>query len=499
MDTPIDEERNKEYFNLNGYYLKVSVQKEQITIIVYNSTTLNGIRFETTLSHNDISKIEKIKSLSPSDLFESINSSIEDRKLIIKEEKNSMSLYLMEGKQLDTNKDLQIPLHKSAKSENNEYTKILSNIIGNLREENKSMKNDINEMKKVLYKLNNQYSDSASKKISSNDNSNIPPANNSNTDIRLRGNAFNPPSYKGHTHNNYYNNINNNFFNNYNNINNNNNYNNNLPQNEKKIPTQNDKNPPLNSKTENERQNSKENPLKNSLTISSLAKIQYGFYPEVTLSQNSCSLIAGYGANTYNGIVRKYNEDRIKAILDYKIKRTLHEGNGNTFNPTVSYFGIYDGHGGEKCCDFLQNNLHTFILESNFFPNHIYQAISEAYDRAEREFRPLVYDETNAKLLDKSGSCALSAIIMDDNCFITFLGDSRGLYSLDGGNYLYQITRDHKPNDPLEMKRIVDHGGKVYRDERVIIKGQTYNIKDLKVVPPFPLPYRVYPGNLSVS
>ena len=42
------------------------------------------------------------------------------------------------------------------------------------------------------------------------------------------------------------------------------------------------------------------------------------------------------------------------------------------------------------------------------------------------------------------------------------VGDSRAILSADHGENLYVLTRDHKPNDPEEMKRIVDNGGKVY-------------------------------------
>ena len=57
-------------------------------------------------------------------------------------------------------------------------------------------------------------------------------------------------------------------------------------------------------------------------------------------------------------------------------------------------------------------------------------------------------------MLDKSGSCALSALIIDEWCYIIYLGDSRGIYSFDSGNQLFQITRDHKPNDIIERTRI---------------------------------------------
>jgi len=30
--------------------------------------------------------------------------------------------------------------------------------------------------------------------------------------------------------------------------------------------------------------------------------------------------------------------------------------------PEVSFFAIYDGHGGTKCADFLKDNLHNFVI-----------------------------------------------------------------------------------------------------------------------------------------
>ena len=101
-------------------------------------------------------------------------------------------------------------------------------------------------------------------------------------------------------------------------------------------------------------------------------------------------------------------------------------------------------------------------------------------------------------MLDKSGSCALSALIMDEWCYVTYLGDSRGLYSFDGGNQLFQITRDHKPNDICEKTRIERAGGKIYKDTRLKINGQKVHVKE-ESVPGFKFPFRVVPGNLSVS
>ena len=48
-------------------------------------------------------------------------------------------------------------------------------------------------------------------------------------------------------------------------------------------------------------------------------------------------------------------------------------------------------------------------------------------------------------------------------CYIANVGDSRALMSADGGNYSISLSRDHKPNDDNEQKRIVEGGGKIYQ------------------------------------
>ena len=36
--------------------------------------------------------------------------------------------------------------------------------------------------------------------------------------------------------------------------------------------------------------------------------------------------------------------------------------------PKLSYFSIYDGHGGKNCADYLKNNLHKLIINNQYFP-----------------------------------------------------------------------------------------------------------------------------------
>ena len=217
----------------------------------------------------------------------------------------------------------------------------------------------------------------------------------------------------------------------------------------------------------------------------------------IQLSANPFSKIIGYGANSYNGTVRQYNEDRIKIILDHKTNKSC-SINGKVINPNISYFAIYDGHGGNGCTNFLQENLHNYIFNSEFFPQKPLGAIYQAYEKAENNFTAKAFDYKNIKLLDKSGSCSLSALIIDENCYMTYLGDSRAIYSYDSGNQLFQVTRDHKPNHPIEASRIQLAGGKVYKDTRLKVNGVTIKV-DEKQAAGINFPYRVYPGNLSVN
>ena len=167
-------------------------------------------------------------------------------------------------------------------------------------------------------------------------------------------------------------------------------------------------------------------------------------------------------------------------------------------DPKISYFAIYDGHGGEKCCKFLQENLHNYIFNSKFFPLYTTQAINNAYIQAEKDFSEKVIDPETWKLSDKSGSCAVSALIIDQYCFITNLGNSRALYSYDSGNQFYQVTRDHKPNDPIEKERIEQAGGKISKEDILKINGIFVKLDKKKLPPGVTIPYRLVPGNIAV-
>ena len=48
---------------------------------------------------------------------------------------------------------------------------------------------------------------------------------------------------------------------------------------------------------------------------------------------------------------------------------------------------------------------------------------------------------------------------MGEICYVANVGDSRAIMSVDGGENILWLSKDHKPEDEEETKRVEDHGG----------------------------------------
>ena len=230
------------------------------------------------------------------------------------------------------------------------------------------------------------------------------------------------------------------------------------------------------------------------MTVNSLANIPYDEYPDVEFSKNQAYNIIAYAANSYNGKIKKYNEDTYNHLVAVEKDCII---NGTSQKKIISYFGLFDGHGGDKCSIFLKNNFHKILFNLNNFPSNPSESIRDAFLNAENQFFHIAV--SNGKLVDKSGSCATIALIIDNILYSINLGDSRALYSRDGGKEFYQITRDHKPNDDIERKRIEKFGGKVYYANKTVVNGVEVTLKEEDFGKGFTFPYRLLPSGLAVS
>lgn len=95
--------------------------------------------------------------------------------------------------------------------------------------------------------------------------------------------------------------------------------------------------------------------------------------------------------------------------------------------PKCSFFGIYDGHGGSACADYLRDNLHQFVIREPSFPWNPREALKKGFESAETKF--LEACQSKDKVLDHSGSCAVTCLIVGDMCYVANVGDSRAILS----------------------------------------------------------------------
>ena len=87
------------------------------------------------------------------------------------------------------------------------------------------------------------------------------------------------------------------------------------------------------------------------------------------------------------------------------------------------------------------------------------------FEKAENEWTnkyALRGEGETEQVVERSGSCAIVTIIIDEMCFVANVGDSRAILSGESGSRIFPLSRDHKPTDPHEQQRIFKAGGQVY-------------------------------------
>jgi serine/threonine protein phosphatase PrpC len=87
------------------------------------------------------------------------------------------------------------------------------------------------------------------------------------------------------------------------------------------------------------------------------------------------------------------------------------------------------------------------------FPEDPKEAIKLGFEKAEQEWtwkhavKTIDEEET---IVDRSGSCAIVIIIIDEMCCVANVGDSRAILCGDSGSRIFPLSRDHKPTDMHE-------------------------------------------------
>ena len=136
----------------------------------------------------------------------------------------------------------------------------------------------------------------------------------------------------------------------------------------------------------------------------------------------------------------------------------------------VSFYGVFDGHGGTGTALYLKEHLVENILKDpNFQRGDVDKALIEAYVRTDLDFyeatrhkRPkrkdgFLEEDENEDDVETSGSTACTACLFDGKLIVANAGDSRCVVSRNG--IAHDLTRDQKPSLKDEEERIKSAGG----------------------------------------
>ncbi|XP_066153788.1 uncharacterized protein Pp2C1 [Euwallacea fornicatus] len=136
-----------------------------------------------------------------------------------------------------------------------------------------------------------------------------------------------------------------------------------------------------------------------------------------------------------------------------------------------AFFGIYDGHGGVEAASFAKEHLmETIIKHKNFWSENdedVLRAIKDGYIATHYAMWRDQYKwpRTSSGLPSTAGTTASIAFIRRGKIYIGHVGDSGIIlgYQEPGCSEwkAKQLTKDHKPESPDELRRIESCGGKV--------------------------------------
>ena len=247
------------------------------------------------------------------------------------------------------------------------------------------------------------------------------------------------------------------------------------------------------------------NSLKSTILSLNLLTKKYDYYELPKFSSKQVGPLKSFSYNTFQGLFKDYNEDRVSVC---SLIKKPSSSKMKTW-PKISYFAIFDGHGGEECSEFLKNNYMNYLIENANFPFDIKLSMIESFQKIEDDFFKLKCKD-NLEDSDKSGSCALVSVIFDNKIYIANIGDSRAIMSIGGGTKVRQLTADQKPDNIKEFERALKNGSKIYlddnddpdRDESKIEfikdKAELEKMKEIKENSKEEKIFRVYPSDLAV-
>ncbi|KAH7564515.1 hypothetical protein BM1_01562 [Bipolaris maydis] len=155
-----------------------------------------------------------------------------------------------------------------------------------------------------------------------------------------------------------------------------------------------------------------------------------------------------YGVSSMQGW-RISMEDAHATVLDFNADDTK----GTPTDKRLAFFGVYDGHGGDKVALYAGEQLHKIVAKQEAFKQgDIKKALQDGFLATDREILcDPKYEE------EVSGCTASVGVLTKDKIYVANAGDSRTVLGVKGR--AKPLSFDHKPQNEAEKARIQAAGG----------------------------------------
>ncbi|KAI9822768.1 MAG: Protein phosphatase 2C 2 [Thelocarpon impressellum] len=146
-------------------------------------------------------------------------------------------------------------------------------------------------------------------------------------------------------------------------------------------------------------------------------------------------------------------EDAHAAVLDLQAEDRKNGFKAAPAALRLSFFGVYDGHGGDKVALFAGEKIHKIVAaQEAFAKGDLEQALKDGFLATDRAIlSDPRYEE------EVSGCTASVGIITNDKIYVANAGDSRSVLGVKGR--AKPLSFDHKPQNEGEKARITAAGG----------------------------------------
>lgn len=151
----------KEYDNLNGYYIKIIYEEDNLSIIIYNIDLLDGIRYEFNNNIKELFKLTNVfKKLGKiEEIFKTITDIIDENNYTFIKRDDKLFFIIKIEESQGGDKEISFMLSKKLKDNKNDFIKIISESLktlkisyNNILKEKEAKK--INEKESTYFSIN---------------------------------------------------------------------------------------------------------------------------------------------------------------------------------------------------------------------------------------------------------------------------------------------------------------------------------------------------------